>query len=84
MSNNSSENIVPMQQDQLPDQQPFPVTMMETVAGSARVPNHSYDVQGQSASSEKDLPIDVNAMQGANVTSESLQAPSTGTTLQNE
>ena len=78
MSNSPCENVVPTEESQLPDSQPYSTTPMQTIVGISQVANNSYDVQGNPVNSEGDTPIDVNAVQGAVVTPESLQAPSTG------
>lgn len=78
MSNNPYENVVPTEDTQLPDTGPYSTTPMQTVVGVSQVANASYDVQGNAVSSEEDTPLDVNALHGVTVTSESLQAPSTG------
>lgn len=78
MSNSPYENVVPVQESQLPNSDPYSTTPMQTVVGVSQVANNSYDIQGNPVSSEEDTPIDVNALHGVKVTQESLQAPSTG------
>jgi len=78
MSNNPYQNVVPVKESQLPKSDPYSTTTMKTVVGTSQVANNSYDIQGNPVSSENDTPIDVNALQGAVVTPQSLVAPSTG------
>lgn len=78
MSNNPYENIVPTEESQLPNSTPYSSQPMETVVGVTQVANNSFDIFGNQVSSTGDTPIDVNALQGAVVTEESLTAPSTG------
>ena len=78
MSNSPYENTVPTDSSQLPDSTPFGATPMQTVTGETLVADNSYDIQGNPVDSTGDTPIDANALQGANVTDSSLQAPSTG------
>lgn len=61
----------------------FPTQPMKTVVGTVPVPSQSYDVQGQLVDSNKDTPLDVNAMHG--VSSDSVpQMPETGINVQIE
>ena len=78
MSNSLYSNTVYTEQTQ----EPYGTTSMKTVVGTAQVGNQSYDIQGNVVDSKQDTPIDVNALQGAVVTEESLQAPSTGMVIQ--
>lgn len=82
MSNSPYGNIVPTEQSQLPNSNPFGSTTMKTVVGTTQVADNSYDIQGNPVSSTGDTPIDANALQGVVVTDASLQAPSTGMNIE--
>src|SRR6478609_7713521 len=77
MSNDLYNQSVPTEQSQLSGE-PYPTTVMETVAGPVEVAEKSYDVQGNPVSSSGDTPIDVNALHGIEVVPSQLEVPSTG------
>lgn len=80
MTNYPFSQSVPTSAQDIPNNQIYSKTPMQTVVGTAQVAQCSYDVQGEAVGSEQDTPIDVNALHGVTIESESqLQSPSTGT-----
>jgi len=78
MSNNPYENVVPTEENQLPNSQPYSTSTMRTSVGVTRVANNSFDIFGNPVDSRGDTPIDVNALHGAVATTANTTAPSTG------